>query len=392
MTSSKGGPLTGFRVLEMASLGPVPFAAMMLADLGADVVRIDRPASAAGLDTGDPTEQILFRGRPSVCVDATAPRGRDLVLELCSRSDVLLEGNRPGVMERLGLGPEECLKSNPQLIYGRATGWGQDGPLAPRAGHDINYSSLTGALHATGEAGRKPVPALNLVSDFGGGGTFLMIGVLSALLERAGSGAGQVVDAAMIDGASYLMTSIYSMLNSGEWNLARGSNLIDGGVPFYDTYRCSDGEHVAVGALEPKFWATLVRTLELPVDPATQWDRSTWPDVRALLERTFAAAPRDAWVARVEGTDSCLTPVLSVAEAPNHPHSIARAAHRSRTPGSVEPAPAPRFSRTPGSIGTAPQRVGESTTAVLRSFGFNPQEINRLEADNVVFQAKTESE
>lgn len=381
--SEKSGPLAGLRVVELAGLGPVPFAAMLLSDLGAEVIRIDRPPSAAGLDTGDPRAEILFRGRQSACVDLSVPAGVDVLRRLCANADVLLEGNRPGVAERLGIGPDECRKANPRLIYARATGWGQDGPLAARAGHDINYTALTGALGAIGEAGRKPVPALNVISDFGGGGSFLVIGVLAALVERDASGCGQVIDAAMVDGASYLLASVHTMVNSGQWRRDRGANIIDGGAPFYDTYMCADGEYVAVGALEPKFWRILVDTIGLEVDPQDQWDTSTWPALREQLTHTFLTRARDEWSAILEHVDACVTPVLSFEEVADHPHVAARRTMVDGAGGS-QPAPAPRFSRTPGAIGNQPDHPGGSTRQVLASLGLSDSEIESLAAAGTV--------
>jgi alpha-methylacyl-CoA racemase len=387
MPPSKG-PLEGTRVVELAGLGPVPFAAMQLADLGADVVRVDRPRGTGDL-VRDPQKEILFRGRRSIAVDLARPDGAATVRRLCMSADVLLEGNRPGVAERLGVGPDACLLSNPGLVYARATGWGQEGPLAARAGHDLTYTALSGALSTFGEAGRKPVPALNLVSDFGGGGTFLVIGVLAALIERTRSGRGQVVDAAMIDGTSYLLASVFTMVNAGEWRHRRGHNLIDGGAPFYDTYECRDGGYVAVAALEPKFWRVLVERLGLDIDPSSQWDESTWPALKNLLATTFAGRERDEWTALLEGVDACTAPVLTLAEAPHHPHLAQRGTHLARGEG-VEPAVAPRFSRTPGAVGAAPQAPGASTREVLAERGFDQAEITRLIADKVVVQAAEE--
>ncbi|WP_280424736.1 CaiB/BaiF CoA transferase family protein [Nocardia carnea] len=378
------------RVLELAGLGPVPFAATMLADLGAEVVRVDRPAAAMGMEFADAESEILFRGRRSICLDLSQAGGRDVLLRMCESADVLLEGNRPGVMERLGVGPEQCAAANPALIYARSTGWGQDGPLSPRAGHDINYTAVSGALEAIGEPGRKPVPTLNLISDFGGGGAFLVIGVVSALLERVRSGRGQVVDSAMVDGVSYLLASIFTMHNVGTWSLERGSNLLDGGAPFYDTYQCSDGRYVAIGALEPKFWRCFVETADVPVDPDTQWDRRTWPELRKLLEDVFRSRTRDEWAALLEGVDACVSPVLSVAEAPSHRHLVSRRTHLTRGAG-AEPAPAPRFSRTTTTADSRSERAGASTTQVLTEYGFGSAEIDRLAGEQAIFQAMKES-
>ncbi|GAB3273992.1 CaiB/BaiF CoA transferase family protein [Kineosporia babensis] len=347
----KQGPLSGIRVLELAAIGPVPHAGLILADLGADVVRIDRP--------GAPPEQLL-RGRRAITLDLRSPTGRATLLELAERADVLLEGLRPGVTERLGLGPDECRARNPRLVYGRMTGWGQDGPRAHQAGHDINYISLTGALHAVGRAGERPVPPLNLAGDFGGGSMFLVVGVLAALLERQDSGQGQVVDAAMVDGSTLLMQMIWAMRASGDWQDERGTNLLDGGAPFYDTYTCADGRHVAVGAIEPQFYAELVKGLGLS-DLPDQNDRAGWPILRRRFEEAFARHDRDHWAELFQGTDACVTPVLSMSEALEDEHLTARGTFV-EIDGVRQPGPAPRFSRSkPG----APPRPDADTTAVL---------------------------
>lgn len=383
MTGSLG-PLAGLRVVELAALGPVPFAATMLADMGAEVIRVDRPETADG-GVFDTDKEILHRGRRSISVDLTTPQGRDLVLRLCERSDVLLEGHRPGVSERLGVGPDDCIAVNSGLIYVRCTGWGQDGPLAKRAGHDLTYTAVSGALGAIGEVGRKPVPALNLIADFGGGGAFAVIGVLASLYERTHSGRGQVVDAAMIDGTSYLLSSIFTMVNSGQWTAERGTNLLDGGTPFYDTYACADGRYVAVAALEPKFWRVLVTHIGLPVDPATQWDTSTWPDLRELLTSTFAARTQAEWTNLLEGVDACVAPVNTLDEAPFHPQLMARDTHI-KTESGFQPAPAPRFSRTPSAVGGPAEPAGSSTGDLLRELGLTHSDIAALEAAGIVAQ------
>lgn len=335
------GPLQGVRVVELAGIGPGPYACMLLADLGADVLRLVRPGEPA---LALPGPDLLTRSRPSLAVDLKTPDGVALVLDLVDRADALVEGNRPGVTERLGLGPDICLGRNPRLIYARMTGWGQTGPWASHVGHDINYAGLTGALAAIGEPGRKPVPPLNLVADFGGGSLFCVMGILAALLERVGSGQGQVVDAAMVDGTTSLMTMFYGLAASGSWTDRRGSNLLDGGAPFYDTYRCSDGEYVAVGALEGQFFAELVRVLALDEAPG-QWEVEHWPMLREQLTATFATRTRDEWAAIFEGRPACVTPVLSLAEACRHPH-LAERAVTVEVDGVLQPAPAPRFSRT----------------------------------------------
>jgi alpha-methylacyl-CoA racemase len=330
------GPLHGIRVLEIASLAPAPFGCMILADLGAEVLRVDR-TSGGGL--GPP----LGRGRRSVAVDLKHPDGPAAVLRLVESADVLVEGFRPGVAERIGIGPQPCLARNPRLVYARMTGWGQDGPLAPRAGHDINYIAVAGALEPIGRAGERPVPPLNLVGDFGGGGMLLAVGVLAALVERERSGAGQVVDAAMVDGAALLTTFLHGMRNGGMWSHPRGENLLDGGAPFYDTYETADGRYVAVGAIEPQFYAALLAGLGLAGEelPAQQ-DRSGWPVLRERFAAVFACRTRDEWASLFADTDACVTPVLAPDEAAAHPHNAARGVFVDGAP-----APAPRFSRTP---------------------------------------------
>jgi alpha-methylacyl-CoA racemase len=339
------GPLSGIRVLELSGIGPAPYASLLLAELGADVLRIDRPRGG-GLPTAPSSG--LNRSRPCATVDLKDPAGRDLVLRLVEQADVLVDPLRPGVTERLGLGPDDCLARNPRLVYARMTGWGQDGPLASTAGHDITYAAITGALHVSGTA-EKPMQAVNLVADFGGGSMFLLVGVLAALLERERSGQGQVVDAAMVDGAASLVTMVYTLLGAGFWRDERQANLLDGGAPYYDTYRCADGKYVAVGALESQFYAALVAGLglaeEFPV--ASQNDTSTWPAQRAAFERVFATRPRDEWAAQFEATDACVAPVLSLTEAPHHPHMAHRGTFATLD-GVVQPRVAPRFSRTPG--------------------------------------------
>jgi alpha-methylacyl-CoA racemase len=357
------GPLTGLRVVELAGIGPGPHAAMILGDLGADVVRVERPQALA--DGPDYT----LRSRRSVTADLKTPTGQELVRTLVGRADVLIEGLRPGVAERLGVGPEELRERNPRLVYARMTGWGQQGPLAARAGHDINYISLTGALHAIGVAGARPTPPLNLVGDFGGGSMLCVLGILAALWERERSGRGQVVDAAMVDGASVLLQMTWSMLARGSWRDEPASNLLDSGAPFYDTYRCADGRYVAVGAIEPQFYAELLAGLGL--DPAAlpaQYDESGWPVLRSALTAAFAGRTRDQWATVFADRDACVTPVLSLAEAAAHPHIAARET-LIEIDGAPQAAPAPRFSRTvPGRPGRPP-KPGADTDAVFRDWG-----------------------
>jgi alpha-methylacyl-CoA racemase len=355
-------------VLELASLGPGPHAAMLLADLGADVVRVERPVGR-GVDLrGDGPDQLL-RSRRSVAADLKDPVDAERVRALADRADVLLEGLRPGVTERLGLGPAECLDRNPRLVYARMTGWGQDGPWALAAGHDVNYLSVTGLLHAIGPADRPPVVPLNLAADFGGGSMFCVLGILAALLERTMSGRGQVVDAAMVDGASVLGQLVWALRGQHRWSDERAANLLDGSAPFYATYTCADGRYVAVGALEPQFYAAFLAGLGLdPAELPAQHDRAGWPLLRERFAAAFAARDRDHWAGVFDGTDACVTPVLDLAEAPRHQHALARNGFVTLG-GVVQPRPAPRFSRTPAAEPVPPRVPGEDTEAVLRDWG-----------------------
>lgn len=350
------GPLQGVRIVEFEGLGPGPFAAMLLADLGADLVRIARPGGRAADVIEDAGGGILFRGRPVVTLDLKVPADRDAALALIAGADALIEGFRPGVMERMGLGPDACHGANPRLVYGRMTGWGQDGPLAQRVGHDITYLALTGALAAMGEPGRPPVPPLNLAADFGGGSMFLVMGLLAALLEARASGTGQVVDAAMVDGGTVLMSMMYAFLGSGMWSETRGVNLLDGGRPYYACYECADGRYVAVGALEPKFFATLVAGLGLEGLAFDQADPAGWPAMREAFAETFRTRTREEWATLFEGQDACVAPVLAMSEVAGHPHMAARGALKRRDPY-WEPQAAPRFSRTPAATGGAPEAL-----------------------------------
>ncbi|HJX42235.1 MAG TPA: CaiB/BaiF CoA-transferase family protein, partial [Geodermatophilus sp.] len=339
------GPLAGLRVVELGGIGPGPHAAMVLADLGADVVRVERPSG--GLSVGRGGRDAVLRGRRPVAADVKTAGGLDLVLSLVGHADVLLDVFRPGVAERLGLGPETCLERNPGLVYARMTGWGQDGPWAGRAGHDVNYLSLTGTLAALGHPGEAPRAPLNLVADYAGGSMLLLVGVLAALHERSRSGRGQVVDAAMVDGVALVSQLMWSMRGQGVWSDRPGTNLLDGGAPFYDVYRCADGRFVAVGALEPQFYAALLDGLGLAgADLPAQSDRGGWPRLREAFTQAFAAHPRGHWERVFEGTDACVTPVLEPREAPGHPHLAARGTF-TEVDGVVQAAPAPRFSRTP---------------------------------------------
>ncbi len=345
MSEPRNGPLQDLRIVEFAGLGPAPFAAMLFADMGADVVRVVRP-DAPALRPHD----LVDRGRRVVAIDLKSPAGADAALDLLGAADALIEGFRPGVMERLGIGPDVVLRRNARLVYGRMTGWGQTGPLAPAAGHDINYIALTGALHAIGEAGGAPMPPLNLLGDYGGGALYLVVGVLAALLEARRSGHGQVVDAAIVDGTASLLTFVHAALARGAWRDERGSNLLDGGAPFYTTYRCADGAYVAVGALEPQFHETLLERLDLPLEAfAARDDPATWPRLRALLGAAFAARTQQQCRDLLEGSDACFAPVLALRVAAEHPHLAARGVFTALD-GVPCPAPAPRFSRTPGAL------------------------------------------
>ncbi|MBV9291839.1 MAG: CoA transferase, partial [Frankiales bacterium] len=354
-------------------------------DLGAEVVRIDRP-SGPGLSLVPYRKDTLARGRRSVAVDLKNPAGADVVRRLADEADVFVEAFRPGVAERLGIGPAELLGRNPRLVYARMTGWGQDGPLAQRAGHDIDYASIVGAISAVGEPGRKPVPPLNLVADFGGGSMLLVNGVLAALVERGTSGRGQVVDVAMVDGVATLTAMVHSHLAAGIWQDQRGSNLLDGGAPFYDTYECADGEWIAVGALERQFFAELVRVLDLADRIPPQHDIAQWPQLRKLLAETFATKSRDEWAALFADVDACVAPVMRLTEAKEHPHVRARET-LVEIDGVTQPAPAPRFDRTPGAIAGAPRLPGEDTTSTLRDWGFSESEVTDLIEGGAVVQS-----
>jgi alpha-methylacyl-CoA racemase len=376
------GPLEGTKVIEMAGLGPAPFAGMMLADMGAEVIRIDRPGSMPLFP--EAKYDVMTRGRRSVVLDVKAPEGVEAMLQLVERADALIEGFRPGVMESLGLGPDACFERNPRLVYGRVTGWGQEGPLARAAGHDINFIALAGALHACGHRDDRPVPPLNLVGDFGGGGMLLAFGIVCALLESRESGQGQVVDAAMVDGTASLMALIHGMLACGFWKDQRGVNLVDSGAHFYDTYETSDGKWVAVGAIEPQFYALLLEKAGID-DPEFQFqlDPTRWPVLREKLAAVFETRTRDEWCEILEGTDACFAPVMSLEEAPNHPHNAARETYVELA-GVRQPAPAPRFSRTPGVISSPPPSPGEHTLSALADWGFSDEQLAALEHAGVI--------
>ncbi|GHH50902.1 CaiB/BaiF CoA transferase family protein [Lentzea cavernae] len=376
-TPSGSGPLAGLRVVELAGLAPAPFACMVLADLGADVVQVHKPGSVQTIP-GD----FLGRNRRSIAIDTRKPEGAELVLRLVERSDVLVEGFRPGVTERLGIGPAQCLARNPRLIYGRMTGWGQDGPLSDRAGHDINYIAVAGALEPLGRAGGPPSFPINLLGDFGGGGLLLALGVLAALYERERSGRGQVVDAAMVDGAALLTTFLHGMRSAGMWQGGRGENMLDGGVPFYDVYEAADGQYVAVGALEEKFYADLVRVLGLQDAPSRN-DPANWPELRERIAAAVKTRTRDEWAGLALDTDACLAPVLTPAEAARHPYNAARDSFVD-VAGALHPAPAPRFDRTPAAVPTPPVPVGTNTGEVLADMGVADDRIVELRRSGVI--------
>lgn len=384
MPERTGGPLAGFRIVEIAGIGPAPLCCSLLADMGADIVRIDRPgATGLGFEFAGPKADIRRRGRPSVAIDLKHPRGVETVLELVAKADALIDPLRPGVMERLGLGPDECLARNPRLVYGRMTGWGQEGPLAQSAGHDINYISLSGLLHAIGPASH-PVPPLNVVGDMGGGAMFLAVGLLAGILEARGSGSGQVVDVAMTEGSAYLALACFGLASAGHWSDKREDNLIDGGAHFWRCYETSDGKFVSVGAVEPKFYRLLLQTLgENPDALPDQFDKASWPAMRERFAAHFRRKTRDEWCAIMEGTDICFAPVLSFGEAPSHPHNQARASFV-EVDGIMQPGPAPRFSRTPSSVKGGPPEFGAHTESALAAWGIAEDDIAALKADGAI--------
>ena len=374
------GPLKGLKIIEMAGIGPGPFCGMVLADLGVEIIRVDR-ASAIG--TGS-KQDAANRGKKSIAVDLKSEEGVEVVLKLVETADAIFEGFRPGVMERLGLGPDVCSERNERIVFGRMTGWGQEGPLANAAGHDINYISLTGALAAIGRPGSPPVPPLNLIGDFGGGGMLLALGLLAALLESKESKKGQVVDAAMTDGSALLMTMIYSMYSSGMWKTSMGSNLLDGGSHFYDTYQCKDGKFISLGSIEPQFYALLCQIAELDESIfGKQMSRDSWPEQKEAIKKIILDKTRDEWCELMEGTDVCFAPVLDMSEAPKHPHNVERKTFIDLE-GVTQPAPAPRFSRTESEVVSSPSIVGEHTDEVLTSIGFSDEDINTLKTSGAV--------
>ena len=378
------GVLSGYKVVEFAGIGPAPMCAMLLSDMGAEVLRIDRTEDA---DLGVATDakfNLLGRGRRSVAIDLKQPAGTEAALTLIEQADALIEGFRPGVMERLGVGPDVCLARNPRLVFGRMTGWGQEGPLAKAVGHDINYIALVGALHSIGRKGEAPVPPLNLVGDFGGGGVFLALGVVGALLEAQKSGKGQVIDVAMIDGAASLMTAIYGLRAAGKWTDNRGENILDTGAHYYNVYETSDGQYVSVGSIEPKFYAELLRLTGLEREELPrQNDRTAWPTLTEKLAAIFRTKTRAEWDALLEGSDICYAPVLNMQEAAKHPHNQARETFV-EVEGVPQPAPAPRFSRTPSTIQRPPASPGEHTEEALRDWGFDATELDRLRGHGVI--------
>jgi alpha-methylacyl-CoA racemase len=376
------GPLSGTKIIEIAGIGPGPFCGMMLSDMGAEVVRVNRVTVKPSRIT--PDKDILARGRRVITVDLKRPEGVEVVLRLCGKADALFEGFRPGVAEKIGIGPETCLARNPKIVYGRMTGWGQDGPLSKAAGHDINYISLSGALHAIGRKGQQPVPPLNLIGDFGGGGMFLAFGLVCGLLEARKSGRGQVVDAAMVDGSAALMAMFFSMLHVGLFSTERGTNLLDSGAHFYDVYETKDGKYVSIGAIEPQFYAELIQKAGLdPQYYAEQLNFTKWPDYKEKLVEIFKTRTRDEWCAVMEGSDVCFAPVLSIAEAPDHPHNRARGTFITVN-GVLQPAPAPRFSRTPVAIQESADNEGQGFSTILADYGFTEEEIEGLQEQGVV--------
>ena len=378
------GPLEGIRIIELAGLGPAPFAGMMLADAGADIIRIDRWERATYPPHTEPHVDLMNRGRRSVAVDLKHPDGVALVLRLVEQADGLMEGFRPGVAERLGFGPEVCLARNPKLVFGRMTGWGQDGPMAQRAGHDIDYIALAGALEPVGRAGQAPLPPLNLVGDFGGGGMLLAFGMLAAIINAQRTGVGQVVDAAMVDGAASLMTMNYTLRNAGMSAGPRGTNLLDTGAPFYEVYETSDGGFIGVGAIEPQFYAELIRLIGLEgEDLPAQMDRDAWPEMKKRFAHQLAGKTRGEWEAIFEGSDACAAPVLSPDEAPEHPHNRFRQTF-TEVAGVVQPSPSPRFLGTPGAIRRPPPNPGQHADEALADWGLAKDEIDGLRASGAI--------
>ena len=389
-TSASRGPLTGYKIIEIAGIGPGPFAAMMLSDMGAEVIRVERVQAVRDTQSSNANWDVMQRGRKNVAIDLKHADGVEALLQLVEKADAMIEGFRPGVMERLGVGPDVCLARNKKLVFGRMTGWGQDGPYANAAGHDINYIALAGALAHFGRAGEAPVPPLNMVGDFGGGGMLLAYGVVCALLEAQRSGAGQVVDAAMVDGSAILMSMFWGFKNIGLHDEnARGTNMLDSGAHFYDVYKCSDGKFVSIGSIEPQFYAQLLQLTGLASDAefANQQDRSMWPKLKQRLTEVFATKTQAEWCKMMEGTDVCFAPVLTMSEAAKHPHNVARKTFI-EIAGTTQPAPAPRFSRTVASLPTAPVGAGANTREVLQSWGI--QNVDELITRGVVKESGAE--
>ncbi len=378
------GVLSGYKIVEFAGIGPAPMCAMLLSDMGAEVLRIDRAEDA---NLGIPTEAkygVLNRGRRSVAIDLKKKEGAEVALKLIEKADALIEGFRPKVMERLGLGPDVCLARNPKLVFGRMTGWGQDGPLAHAAGHDINYIALTGALHSIGRKGEAPVPPLNLVGDFGGGGVYLALGVVAGILEAQKSGKGQVIDVAMTDGASSLMAAIYGLRAAGRWSDERGENILDTGSHYYDVYETSDKKYISIGSIEPKFYADLLRLSGLQHEELPrQQDRQAWPALKERVAKIFKTKTREEWCTIMEGSDVCFAPVLNMQEAPNHPHNRERGTFV-EIDGVIQPAPAPRFARTPSAIQRPPAAPGEHTDEALRDWGLSTTELAQLHSNGAI--------
>ena len=384
MSNSSRGPLSGYKIIEIAGIGPGPFAAMMLSDMGAEVIRVERVQAVRDTQSSNANWDVMQRGRKNVAIDLKHADGVEALLQLVEKADAMIEGFRPGVMERLGVGPDVCLARNKKLVFGRMTGWGQDGPYANAAGHDINYIALAGALAHFGRSGEAPVPPLNMVGDFGGGGMLLAYGVVCALLEAQRSGAGQVVDAAMVDGSAILMSMFWGFKNIGLHDEnARGTNMLDSGAHFYDVYKCSDGKYVSIGSIEPQFYAQLLQLTGLASDAefANQQDRTMWPKLKQRLTEVFATKTQGEWCKIMEGTDVCFAPVLTMSEAAKHPHNVARKTFI-EIAGTTQPAPAPRFSRTVASLPTAPVGAGANTREVLQSWGI--QNVDELITRGVV--------
>ena len=379
------GPLEGVKIVELQGIGPGPFCGMMLSDMGAEVIRIDRAGNVAEQNPASAPIDVLARGRSSIGIDLKNPGGVEVVMKIIETADGLIEGFRPGVMERLGLGPEECLERNPKLVYGRMTGWGQEGPYSMAAGHDINYIALAGALEPIGRKGEAPVPPLNLVGDFGGGGMLLAFGMVCGIIESRKSGSGQVVDAAMVDGAATLMAMFHSMRAMGVWNDERGTNLLDTGSHFYDVYECSDGLYISIGSIEPQFYSELMRLTGLTEDGEfkRQMERGAWPNLKERITEVFKSKSRDEWCTIMEGTDVCFAPVLTIEEAPKHPHNVQRDVF-TEIEGVTQPNPSPRFSRTTPSIQGPPAHAGKDTDLILESLGFDALGIQNLRADGAV--------